>query len=383
MGSEGKLKGKNYECGKWAKLGVCKSCGTVYAMEIFCGKEWCDNCREKMEQRRFGRLHPKIYTWEDGFAYLIITIPEKMRDHFLEKENLSKLRTYLRRKLKRIYPDLQAVARWHFFDTEKNRTKYHPHFNVLIRSLGWIDPQDLAKLKEDYKRFLERETGMNVCSKTNLGGKVDLRYQFYSSQSIKEEFLKVQSRQKKRSKVLKDKHIKRMRNLLQAGWSLEDVCQEMYERIRAHKLKYVVRATFLIYQKTIASKLKGFRNSSSWGKFRSLTNEEKEKINFQVRKEFKGDVRGFHISRGECPFCHGKIKWMRSVGRHGLVDSVVCLGSENLGQGYWMVSFGSRDSPVVEKVVLDRKELADFRSYRGLVREMSENKWRGGSTKEL
>lgn len=43
-----------------------------------------------------------------------MTIPEEMRQVFEEKKNLSELRTGVKRKLKRTYPDLRAIVRWHW-----------------------------------------------------------------------------------------------------------------------------------------------------------------------------------------------------------------------------------------------------------------------------
>ncbi|MBE0478898.1 hypothetical protein IBX65_07265 [Candidatus Aerophobetes bacterium] len=369
---------KRKYCGEFAKLGVCRECGTVYAAEIFCGKEWCNVCREKMESRRFGRLYPKVYRMNGGFGFFVFTIPEHMRPYFLEKGNLSKLRTFLRRKLKRIYLDLRAIARWHFFDTEENLYKYHPHLNIMVDALEYINPNDLCRLKQDYKRFLERETGQKIATKTNPQGKVDVFYRFYSVKRIKEEFEKLQSGKKKQSKFLKDKYIKEIRKSLQVGWSLDDACNEQYLKIRAHKLKYITRATFLIYQKQIGEKLKGFRNCSIWGKFEKLKLEEKEKIDSEIKKEFKGDVRGLIVSRGQCPFCRGRIKWAKGKGRSGLVDSGICRGGEDLGGGIWVVAFGSRDSPVREKLIINEKEVVEDKRYHSLLYEsaMNDNKWK-------
>jgi len=45
-------------CPGWFVLGLCES-GHHWAKEIYCGREWCENCREATHDRRFSRLLPK------------------------------------------------------------------------------------------------------------------------------------------------------------------------------------------------------------------------------------------------------------------------------------------------------------------------------------
>ena len=119
--------GESY-CGEYAKVGVCKN-GHQFIKVIYCGKEWCENCREIAHNRRIARWLPKAMTMQ-AFGYLIFTIPMEMRDFYQDRKNLSQLRSYLRRRLKQVYPEIKALCRWHWFGD--NSYLYHPHLNVMI-----------------------------------------------------------------------------------------------------------------------------------------------------------------------------------------------------------------------------------------------------------
>lgn len=284
--------GKGFEngkyCGQYAKIGECED-NHQYLKVIFCGKDWCENCRDLTHKRRQARLMPKVATMEKG-GYFIFTVPEEMRDFYQVKENLSELRTYLRRKLKRIFPDLRAITRWHWFG-EKDLLKYHPHLNILVDSLQRIDKETLDKIKSDYKRGLERFTG------TRLEKKVNVYYQFLTTK----------------------------------------------ERIY-HKLNYITRPTFLVYQKDLAMRLKGYRNSSTWGKFRELTLDELERLAIQREGNSKTKKEVILLSNNICPCCGKKIKWRREI----YPGSLSFMG-EDLGEGYSKLRLKlPRGSPLFE-----------------------------------
>jgi len=262
-------------CGQYAKVGECEE-NHQYLKVIFCGKDWCENCREFTHKRRQARLMPKVVTMQRA-GYFIFTIPEEMREFYQVKENLSGLRTYLRRKLKRIFPDLKAITRWHWFG-DKDLAKYHPHLNILVDSLQKIPQEIIDELREDYKEALERFTGISLGDK-----EVVAHYHFLTG--------------KKR----------------------------IY-----HALRYITRPTFLVYQRELAFKLRGFRNTSTWGKFRELSFDELERLAIQREGNTKMKKEVILLSNNLCPCCGKKIRWRKEI----YPGSLSFMG-KGLGEGYF------------------------------------------------
>ena len=153
-------------------MGECSE-GHQYLKIILCDKDWCPNCHEITHRRRQGRLLPKVTTMERA-GYFVFTIPGETRGFYRDPKNLSRLRTYLRRKLKRLYPNLRATTRWHWFG-DKDLTKYHPHLNVLVDSLQKLPKEAIKELREDYGEALERFTGVL------LEKEVDIHYHFLTT----------------------------------------------------------------------------------------------------------------------------------------------------------------------------------------------------------
>lgn|GEM_PF-3068654 len=48
----------SHKCGYWSIMGQCEN-GHTFAKKIGCGREWCPDCRQVFEKRRFGRWLPK------------------------------------------------------------------------------------------------------------------------------------------------------------------------------------------------------------------------------------------------------------------------------------------------------------------------------------
>jgi len=273
-------------CGQWAKVGICQNCGKRYVKILYCGKEWCWNCQEKLHKRRQARLLPKVYTMERA-GYFVFTIPEEHREFYKEKENLSKLRSYLRDKFHRTFLDLKAITRWHWFG-DKNLTKYNPHLNILVADIQRLDRAVLRMLKEDYKRYLERETGISLSDK-----KIDVYYQFLTDQV----------------EIL-------------------------------HKVKYITRPTFLVYQKELAQKLKGYRNGTVWGRFEELDPEVMERL--AIWKESHCENKdALFLANSLCPHCLKSISWTE-----GLYSSGIASYGEEIAEGYYSLNFWPRAGPV-------------------------------------
>lgn len=321
-------------CGEYAKVGNC-DCGKQYVKVIFCGKEWCENCREITHNRRIARWLPKAVTMQ-SFGYFVFTIPVEMREFFKDKKKLSELRTYLRRRLKQIYPDIKALCRWHFFG--ENPYFFHPHFNVIVDSFEKLPKEELKKIKQDYKSALERLTGVE------LDKKVSVYYHYCSCEGFKRQYAR-------KHKILTDEQ-----------------AQELYNRALFHKLRYITRPTFTVYNQELAKKLKNFRNSSIWGKFPELSYEEVEAM--AKRREAYCDVSKdlTLLESGHCPKCGGRIRWLP-----GLFPGTLSSKGKEIGNGYFESLVKIRGSPPLQ--LPSREKLKELRSYRGLLRLQSENLW--------
>jgi len=304
--------GESY-CGEYAKVGKCEN-GHQYIKVIYCGKEWCENCREQTHNRRIARWLPKAMIME-SFGYFVFTVPLEMREFYKEKKNLSQLRSYLRRRLKQIYPDVKALCRWHWFGD--NPYIYHPHLNVMIDSFERLSKKELEKIKEDYRKALERFTGVK------LDKKVDIYYHYYSVEGFRKEY-------EQKGKKLTD-----------------DEAQELYQKALWHKLKYITRPTFVVYQRELAEKLKNYRNSTVWGKFPELSYEEVEKLAKEREAHTKIGQDLILIESGHCPICGAKIHWSED-----LYPGSLSLYGKEIGNGYYQLPKLARASPGInwEKV---------------------------------
>jgi len=337
LNRKGSLREDGKICGEFAITGKCEN-GHHYLKILYCGREWCPLCREQSHNRRISRWLPRIAVMKEGFGLFVFTIPEQLRVFYMEKENLSQLRSYIRKRLRQIYgPNLRGLARWHWF-SEKNPYKYHPHLNVMLDSFQKLSKEELRQLKEDYKRALERFTGQKIASETNPEGKVDVHYQFVSASSIKEEFLKIQRREKKQSKILRKKHIKAIRKRLASGESLDEVCQDIYRAVRYHRLRYITRPTFLQYEAVLAKKLHGFRNCSVWGKnWPKLSYEEIERMAKEWENYERKGLSAILLGQGICPVCGGEIKWDSRGKVKYSNEFLLGYHCEDLGNGYYRI----------------------------------------------
>jgi len=297
--------GRGY-CGQFGKVGECKN-HHRYLKVLFCGREWCENCREIMHKRRIARWLPKAMTME-SFGYFVFTIPLEMREYYQDKKHLSELRTYLRRRMKKVYSGIKALCRWHWFGD--NSYIYHPHLNVMVASFEKLPKKELESIKQDYQSALEGSTGIL------LDKKVDVYYHYYSPRGFKKEYAK------KHNKLTDAK------------------VEELYKKVLWHKLKYITRATFTVYNKELAEKLKGYRNSSVWGKFRELTYEEIESMAKKKEAHCRKVKELVLLESGHCPVCGNKLHWFEEL----FPGSLFFYGQE-IGSGYYSLP-KVRGSPI-------------------------------------
>ena len=211
--------------------GQCAS-GHQFLKVLYCGKEWCHNCGEDgspAHQRRIARWIPKVMQMT-SVGYLVITIPVKVREQFNDRKRLTHFRTFVKRKLQRLGYS-RGLIRYHSFgdceycegkgcarcrDTGAG-TRYNPHLNILIDE-NYLDEirwkQIILPLRQACTNYFRQHFGR--IPKKDLIGNV-----FYSYAG-------------------EQAHI-------------------------MHKLKYVTRSTFRVFNPKYAVTWTGFRTTSTWG----------------------------------------------------------------------------------------------------------------------
>lgn len=232
----------------WIK-GECEN-GHPFVKALLCGREWCDVCGKDgsmAHKRRMARWWGKIMQM-GGFGYLVITIPDELREFFKNVDNLRALRRYWVRKLVR-EGYKRGLARWHW-GSEKQIGRWNPHLNMIFDG-GWVQKVDLERWREEYRGWLVKFLGVAV-------DRVVINYQY---------------RYTKKHKI--------------------------------HKLKYITRATLRWFDPDLASLLYGFNTSVTWGA-KYFNKEFKDEYRDGKDKEwFMADM----IHRKICPFCEKKITW--------------------------------------------------------------------------
>lgn len=233
--------------------GVCGNGHTFYK-GVFCGREYCPDCGRNgslSHQRRVIRWNPKAQEM-NSLRYLVITVPESVRPKFMHTEVLRGFRVAVKRKLKRMGNE-RGLMRYHFFGdcpacdgagcrTCKGTgagTKFHPHLNILMEG-GFMSPADFKLFRTELNAFLVRYF-------KSLTGKV-VNPVFH----------------------------------LQYAVTPED---------KAHKVKYVTRSTFRIFDHAAARVLKGFRSSQVWGQWPDHCKSEYNPREAEV------------LEHGNCPCC--------------------------------------------------------------------------------
>jgi len=105
---------------------------------VSCGKEncrWCGADYSVVHNRRIDRAYPKILQCST-VGYLVVTVPDYLRNAFLNKEVLSDFRNFVRRKLKRDY-NTRGLIRYHWCGDDEITWK--PHLNILMEAKYWPD----------------------------------------------------------------------------------------------------------------------------------------------------------------------------------------------------------------------------------------------------
>ena len=261
--------------------------GHTYLKSIVCGKEYCPTCGKNdsdIHQRRKARWWPKLFSLEK-VGYLVLTIPVIAREKFKDREALKEFRTFVRRKLIR-EGYKQGLIRWHWFgDCKVCKGKgcqecegtgagrqWNPHLNIFINQ-GYMTEKIFQEFTANWKNSVMkwiRDRWKDIPGHTIKG---NVHFKFCSN-----------------------------------------------DRQKGHKLNYVTRSTFRIYDRAIAKLLHGFRNSVSFGKFEKC---KKESENNEL----------ISLENGLCPCCGDRIIWLPGLIKR---KSIPLWCMEKISGGYYL-----------------------------------------------
>jgi hypothetical protein len=242
--------------------GACKG-GHKFAAPFLCGKDYCKECGRDgspIHQRRVSRWSSLVDQYT-SLGYLVFTFPKEVRFLFLDKAILSDFRYQLKRKLIRD-GFKKGLMRWHWFgdckscngygcfycDETGSGQEFHPHLNIFIDK-KYIANLDLflATYKRWVKmyvnRLLDKEIKKRVILIEKYGDVIGK-----SDKSWKE------------LDLLND-----IQSKFTAGDIVINYSYTKKKSIMIHKLKYVTRSTFRIYNKDVKESLHNYRNSVRWG----------------------------------------------------------------------------------------------------------------------
>ena len=240
-------------CNKGFLKGICLD-GHHFAKQLLCNKEYCLTCGAQWSyahQRRYFRWLPKLKTMESVY-YLVISPPRETWHLFKDKKKLNEFRKYIKRFM--IYKGYEkGLIRWHWYGDCKickgqdescskckgtgAGTEFYPHLNLLFDA-EYIN--DLCTWKFKFAWKLKKMFGIDI-KQCVVNGK------FYNN-----------------------------------------------EKQKFHKLRYVTRATFRIYDAQIASLLYRYHTGTTWG-------------------NWKGKIDSNDIDKLEkstCPLCDKPIEWV-------------------------------------------------------------------------
>lgn len=249
--------------------GECES-GHQFAKLLLCGKEWCPDCGadgSASHKRRIARWWGKVMSMSE-MGYLVVTVPPQVRESFKNKAVLSAFRTYVKRYLQRQGYD-KGLVRYHWAGEDGHT--WHPHLNILVEE-GFLPKKVMVSLKRDLGQYFKRMFPVSLKGKEP---KINLWYNYANPES------------------------------------------EKFEAHKIHKLKYILRATLTkidvkgnAKHKELARILKGFRTTSTWGKW------DKDKENTSELAS---------LEAGKCPHkeCRKPLKWQ------GGQDKIIKLNNPN------------------------------------------------------
>ena len=273
-------------CSQGFIKGICSG-GHQFAKLLLCGREWCPDCgadQSMSHKRRIARWWPKVMQMEK-LGYLVITVPPMIREQIKDKKALSDFRTYVKRKLQRMGYD-RGLIRYHWAG-EDGKT-WHPHLNILIEEM-FMPKKVMAEIKRDLCTWFS-----NYFDEDPAKLKINMWYSY--------------------SKPLSSTFVAH----------------------KIHKLKYITRATMKVHPSwDIVKVLKGFRTTSTWGKW-------------DKSKENTSELASLEAGLCPHPECRQKIAW--EGGKENVISSrskwfkSAILRPVDGGGGYYHLSNLPNDS---------------------------------------
>jgi hypothetical protein len=150
--------------------------GKIFHKIVTCGKENCSTCGADYSithNRRVNRAYSKIAQLK-SVGYLVVTVPEELREAFLSKRVLKDFRNYIRRKLKEgTYIKFDATdvktgklkkMKLEQKDSKRGLIRYHwcgedvttwkPHLNILMEA-GYWEQSRLEIFRADVARWFK------------------------------------------------------------------------------------------------------------------------------------------------------------------------------------------------------------------------------------
>jgi len=247
-------------CLGWFVSGMCEG-GHRWAKEVYCGREWCEGCRDNVHGRRIARWLPKAFQLRE-MGELVVTFPPEDREGLRTKADLSEVGKLATTVVRRTWS--RGLRRWHFFGEDHGHgNSYHPHLNFIVAG-GPVRKAVLRRLRAELKRVL------------GLSREPVIHYQ----------------------------------------WT--DKPGKMF-----HRVKYVARATFLerSWDPELAEELHGFRNVSWWGKWAEPPEWSLDDLVDQDdgSEVVPGELPALGaLEDGTCPLDGAAIRWKKGLMRGGL-----------------------------------------------------------------
>ena len=254
------------KCGQWSSFGQCLN-GHRFRKTLYCGKQWCELCRDIIHRRKTARCLPRAQQFET-MGYWVVRPPWEL---------MPLLRTKSQRSLfvKKVKDSLRAIgySRGLTFihDFGEKSTRYAFHLNILVDG-GYLPPGTLDEQKRKLRRMIYPRSVIR-----KWGDKLDIFYEYRQTPA------------------------------------------EMM-----HTLKYCTKATFehIEWDEPLAGNLYGARYSSWWGKW-------DESPKWQLDDSDKRLEALVSLEQGKCPICDSPISWSNHPLPSLLLDweTIVDLGN--------------------------------------------------------
>lgn len=187
--------------GYWDYFGALAKCGRHYVevedenghkflKRIFCGREFCPVCGEEgsdAHDRRYERIFGRLM-WSEVLGYVVLTIPDYLRDRFRDVEMLKALHKAGWRVVQQVLNPDGALTVLHLFGDQGDN--FNPHLNVVFPiEEGWQSKGSLNDLRRQWRLALEK-----LLSVTIPEDKENANYHYRDSEAKKMHTLKYVSR---------------------------------------------------------------------------------------------------------------------------------------------------------------------------------------------